>query len=205
MLNHQFTTREKILILVCSIIALAIFYYQFAFSGFQSQLAQYDTTDLQDQVMIEETRAMNLNQMKQDIASASGESFGEIAVYNNQSNEIQALNDILSGRATAISITWNQPTLTDLTVRRDASISFSATSYATVREILTDLSNCKYRLIINDVSLNTRDTSTSLTESASINASVTVTFFETADGAATTQGLIVLDNNSAAASAEPTE
>jgi len=205
MLNHQFTTREKILILVCSIIALGIFYYQFAFSGFQSQMAQYDTADLEDQVMVEETRAMKLSQMKEDIANASGKTLGEVAVYNNQSNEIQALNDILSGRATSISITWNQPTLTDMTVRRDASISFTAADYATAREILTDLSNCRYRLIINDVSLNAKDTETSLTESAGINASVTVTFFETADGAATTQGLIVLDDNSAAATAEPTE
>ncbi|MCH4207544.1 MAG: hypothetical protein LKF79_03945 [Solobacterium sp.] len=195
MLKHEFSAREKALLIICAALALGIFYYLFAYSGFKSAEQKYDTTDLEDQLMIEEAKSGSITKMQTEIDAAQGQNSGEIAVYNNQSNEIQALNDILSTRATEISITWNQPTVTGVTVRRDASISFRTTGYNTARSILNDLSGCKYRLIMNDISIDSGGSDSQLSSSSSISVSVTVTFFETTDGATTTQGLVDMNGS----------
>ncbi len=195
MLKHEFSTREKTLLVICAVLALGIFYYLFAYQNFQTLEKQYDTTDMEDQIMIEEARLSSMKSMQSDIDSAQGQNSGEIAVYNNQSNEIQALNDILQDRASDISISWTQPTLTGSIVRRNAAITFKTGSYDTGRAILNDLSACKYRLVMNDVQMDAGGGDAVLSTSTSVSVSVSVTFFETTDGATTLAGLTVVDQS----------
>lgn len=195
MLKHEFSTREKTLLVICAALALGIFYYLFAYQNFQTLEKQYDTTDMEDQIMIEEARLSSMKSMQSDIDSAQGQNSGEIAVYNNQSNEIQALNDILQDRASDISISWTQPTLTGSIVRRNAAITFKTGSYDTGRAILNDLSACKYRLVMNDVQMDAGGGDAVLSTSTSVSVSVSVTFFETTDGATTLAGLTVVDQS----------
>ena len=202
MLKHEFSTREKTLLVICAVLALGIFYYLFAYQNFQTLEKQYDTTDMEDQIMIEEARLSSMKSMQSDIDSAQGQNSGEIAVYNNQSNEIQALNDILQDRASDISISWTQPTLTGSIVRRNAAITFKTGSYDTGRVILNDLSACKYRLVMNDVQMDAGGGDAVLSTSTSVSVSVSVTFFETADGATTLAGLTVVDQSTDTAATE---
>ncbi|NCB32317.1 MAG: hypothetical protein EOM64_00300 [Erysipelotrichia bacterium] len=200
--KHEFSTREKALLLICAALALGIFYYLFAYQNFQEMERRYDTVDLEEQIMIEEAKLSSLKSMQEEIDAAAGQNSGEIAVYNNQSNEIQALNDILQDRASDVSISWTQPTLTGSIVRRNAAISLKTGSYTTGRAILNDLSACKYRLIINDIQMDSGGGDAVLSTSTSVSVSVSVTFFETIEGASAVTGLTVLEEAAATPAAE---
>lgn len=193
MLRHEFTLREKILILICIVLALGIFYYEIAWKGLANTISTYNTDNLSTELTLAQTKAMQEANMKKAIEENQGKNFGEVAVYNNLANEVSEMGNILNGRAQDISISWSEPTLTDTTVRRVASVSFEAGSYQTAKTLISDIANARYRSVISDVTISGDEDT--LNTSSSISVSCTVTFFETINGAASTQGLVVIEDS----------
>lgn len=203
MLNHKFSVRETILLLVCAVVALGIFYYEFAFKTFQMTEKQYDTSELETQLTLVQAQAANQKNMEAYIEEHKNDYVGEIAVYNNLSQEVSEIGNVLEGKADNISITWNEPTLTDTTVRRTANISFKADNYDTVKGLIYSIHSLKYRCTIQDVSIDAGSDST-LSSSDSINVSLSVTFYETTEGATSTSGLTVTQDDSSSSEEDNT-
>lgn len=186
-MKHSFTARELILICIAAVMALGIFYYEAVYKAFTQSTAKYDTAQLEDELTLAQMQAAQEAQMKQAIADASvSKATAEVAVYNNLANEVNALGTILNGNAENVAINWSAPTLTDTTVRRQASISFKTGSYEAARALIQSISDMKYRNIISSVTV-TNATSTS---DPSTTVSLTLTFFETSNGASSTEGLV---------------
>lgn len=186
-MKHSFTARELILICIAAVMALGIFYYEAVYKVFTQSAAKYDTAQLEDELTLAQMQAAQEAQMKQAIADASvSKATAEVAVYNNLANEVNALGTILNGNAENVAINWSAPTLTDTTVRRQASISFKTGSYEAARALIQSISDMKYRNIISSVTV-TNATSTS---DPSTTVSLTLTFFETSNGASSTEGLV---------------
>lgn len=186
-MKHSFTARELILICIAAVTALGIFYYEAVYKAFTQSTAKYDTAQLEDELTLAQMQAAQEAQMKQAIADASvSKATAEVAVYNNLANEVNALGTILNGNAENVAINWSAPTLTDTTVRRQASISFKTGSYEAARALIQSISDMKYRNIISSVTV-TNATSTS---DPSTTVSLTLTFFETSNGASSTEGLV---------------
>ena len=191
MLEHEFTFREKLLLIACLVVGFGILYYQFGYKTFQKTLDSLKTDELETEVMIYQTQAMNYQRMQAYIEEHKGEVYGEVMVYNNLANEVSELGAIFAN-AGDINISWTEPTLTGTTVRRDARISFKTNGYNSVKDLINKIHNCKYRCLIKDVLISTSE-DTGLNETNSINVTMTVTFFETSNGAASLQGLTILD------------
>lgn len=194
-MKRSFSTREKILIFIAAVMAVGIFYYEVVYKPVISSVAAYDTSVLQDQLEVAQVRAQQEVQMKKAIEDASSTTqTGKVAVYNNQANEVNALGTILNGSAENVSISWSSPTLTDTTVRRQATISFKAADYTTARSLIKQINDMAYRNVISTVSLaNSKDST-----SSSTTVTLTMTFFETTNGAASTQGLVKVDSTATA-------
>ena len=189
MLNHKFTFRETILLLICAVVAIGIFYYEFAYKTFKNSESSYDTAQLETDLLIAQTQESTMKKMQEYIDEHQNDQVGEIAIYNNLSQEVSALGNVLQNTAENISISWNEPTLTDTIVRRSASISFKATSYDTVKSIIQSISNLQYRCTIQDLSIDAGSDSVSTSDDIAV--SLTVTFYETTEGATNTNGLTV--------------
>ncbi|WP_108775525.1 hypothetical protein [Lactimicrobium massiliense] len=189
MFSYKFSLREKILLLICLVIALGIFYYEVAFKGFQSAAKQYDTSELQTQLTVLQSQAARQKQMQNYLDSNASVSVGTVAVYNNLANEVSELGSILSDKASQVSITWSEPTLTDNIVRRQAAISFHTGSYGDARSLVDAIARCRYRCLLADVSMSGSGDE-DLASSKDVAVSLNVTFFETTDGAASTSGLV---------------
>jgi hypothetical protein len=190
-MKHTFTRREKFLMFICAVLALGIFYYEAVYKSVTDGIKRYDTAELQDELTIAQTKAAQEATMKKAISDSSSTSQkGTIAVYNNLANEVNALGAILNGNAEKVSITWASPTLTDTTVRRQAAVSFKTGDYASARALIQAINDNPYRNIISNVSV-TNDTNSSTTT-----ATLTVTFFETTKGAASTEGLVTVSSDS---------
>ena len=191
-MKHKFTAREKLLILICAVLAVGIFYYEVVYKTVTDSVAKYDVTLLEDDLTAAQMKASQEAQMKKTINdSSSTVQKGTIEVYNNLANEVNALGTILNGQAENVAITWSSPTLTDTTVRRQAVITFKAADYQSARTLIQSISDMPYRNIINNVFV-TNDTS----GSSGATVSLTLTFFETTKGATSTEGLITMNSSS---------
>ncbi|MBR5731196.1 MAG: hypothetical protein IKX89_04560 [Firmicutes bacterium] len=191
--NNAISGKVKVLALVLILVILGMVYYYFVYTSFQQQKASYDTTPLEEQMTVELAKAQTIKKMQEEIAKGGSGLNGVVAVYDNQSTEIQAINDIFGENATNIMIDWKTPELTGQIVRRNAAIKFTTDSYVNARQIIDQLAGCDYRLVINDVNINSGNRDASFESTEEISVSVSVTFFETTFGAESTKGLIVVD------------
>lgn len=192
MLKHKFSFKEMILIAIAFILALGIFYYQVIVKNYNNAKTTYDASSLVDEQTILLAKLQKLKTMEDYINSHSNENYGEIAVYNNQANEIEALANVFEGKIDNVSINWSEPSLTDNIVRRNATVSFKTSDYDLAKELIEDITELKYRCIITTMSMSAAN-SENLSESDSITISLNVTFYETIEGATDTSGLTIED------------
>lgn len=197
MLKHRFSLRETILVLIATVLALSIFYYQVIYRNYRDALKRYDTSNIEEQTTILAAKASKMKNMENYISEHEGKSTGEVAVYNNLAGEIDALADVFAGRVQNVSINWSEPTLTDNIVRRNAEINVVTSTYAEAESLVNDIADLKYRCIISSLSLTGSD-SKSVDSSDSVTAVMNVTFFETTDGADNTNGLVTENSSDTA-------
>ena len=193
MLNREFSAKEKLLLLIAAVLALGLFYYNFVYKFFQSQYALYDTAKIEDELLIEQSKSTRISQMKQIIEESKGKVKGDLSVYNNQSAEIIEMGMIFDEDADNVSISWSEPVMSGTIIRRDVNITFHCRSYENFKNVLRKMSEMKYRCLIGNVAVsdaNTRE-SNGIASSGDINASISVRFFETSEGAVSLAGVTV--------------
>ena len=188
MLKHKFSLRETILLCIAAVLALGIFYYEAIEKNYQKALHQYDTTNMQSEMDLLDVKEAKMRSMESYIEEHSDANQGEVAVYNNLANEIDALANILQPTASNVSIQWVEPYLTDTIVRRNADITCTVPSYVIAESVIDQIVNLQYKCIISSLSISSSDTM-SVDTSTGVSVSMTVTFFETIDGAGNTNGL----------------
>jgi len=186
-LGHTFSKKEGIIILILALLLIGMLYYRFVYMNMQSQIKAYDTTELEDDIALEEMTAAQIASMRQAIEEEDETGNALVAVYSNQKNELNALNDILSN-ADDFTVNFSTPEAEDKLVRRDATITFYAEDYATAEKIISLTENCEYFCIIKQVNLDSAISSSSM-ETGAVRGSMTLTFYETLYGADTEVGL----------------
>lgn len=192
MMSRRFTNREKILLIALSILLLGLLYYQFVVKDVERTILEYDTTDLETDLLVEQTKASEIMRMEAEMKDSDVNESGYVATYNNVKNEINELNDIFSS-ATSYSFGFAEPVSDGNAVRRDISISFSARSYATAKTIIQRLNDCRYMCHIGNVSISSNADGGGVAAGA-VSVSMNVTFFETTYNSDTTQGLQANEN-----------
>ena len=146
MLNHKFTLRETLLLLVAAFLALGIFYYQVVVKNYNEAKELYNTSGIAEELTILQAKVAKKQSMEDYLSKHSNDSYGEIAVYNNLSNEISALANIFDGKVDNVSISWSEPTLDGTIVRRNASISFKTNNYALTKNLVSNINSLQVRI-----------------------------------------------------------
>lgn len=152
MLNRKFTAREAAVILILVAVILGYFYYYVVYKYFEDQMAMYDVVQVQEDIDLEQMKVARLQKMKEDLEN-EGPSASVLGVYNNQSEELSAIAGILEGKATDITMTWGDPTLNGKIVRRDVVLSFNTGNFEEAGDIIKEIADCEYTLLIVDMSL----------------------------------------------------
>lgn len=153
MLNRKFTAREAAVILILVAVILGYFYYYVVYQYLEDQMAKYDLAQVQDEIELEQMKVARLQKMKDDLEN-EGPSDSILGVYNNQSEELSALADILEGKATGINMDWGDPELNGSIVRRDVTISFSTGSFEEAGDLVKQIADCEYTLLIVNMSMD---------------------------------------------------
>ena len=190
MLKYKFSFREVILLLIAAVLGLCIFYYSVIYKSYTQAISKYDTSSLESDLLILSAKVTKFEEMEEYIDNHSDDYVGSVVSYDNIVNLFSDFSSDLDGNVENISISLDDPVNSDGIVRRNASISFSASNNSIVNAIITSITKSKYRVVINDVSVSTNKNSTSLAESDEVNASLSLTFFETTSEAKYEYGLI---------------
>ncbi len=189
---------EEIVLLLLAAALIGLFYYQFVYKGLQEARVQYDTSVLETELSAYQTKAASMRKMQEQIESGKLTSDGVVATYNNQKQEIIALNNIFENAET-FKLSFQDPTAYsgDTTVRRELQITFEASSYALAKSMLEALYHCEYRCLLQDITITPSGRSNTSSGSLSdgpVEVSATVTFYETLYNATSTDGINFLDN-----------
>ena len=190
MLRYKFSFREVILLLIAAVLGLCIFYYSVIYKSYTQAISKYDTSSLESDLLILSAKVTKFEEMEEYIDNHSDDYVGSVVSYDNIVNLFSDFSDDLDGNVENISISLDDPVNSDGIVRRNASVSFSASNNSIVNAIITSITKSKYRVVINDVSVSTDKNSTSLADSDEVNASLSLTFFETTSEAKYEYGLI---------------
>ena len=204
-LTREFSTKEKVLIVVFVIILLALCYYRFVHVPISDAIteATNEQYNLQDEETVVQAQAMRLKVMSDEVEQLKAEGVTSTQLsYNGSKAEIAFLNDVLADTMN-YSLQFTSCTRNSDQIRRNFSLSFTATNYEKAKEILRNLSASPYRIKIGDLVFTKRTYSTytyqtgiivsGVTSTQTIDYEVTVslsaTFYETMVGGTADAGL----------------
>jgi hypothetical protein len=189
LMTREFTTREKVLILILSLILIALLYYQFIDQPVRRQLeaAQSEAEDLSMELQIVEARLGELRRMRteMDTLIASGTA-SEMGSYNNSKEEMAILNDVLQ-HTQQYSISFADVTRDGDQIRRNFTLLFAVNDYASMEKVIKELADSDCRCLIGDVQCSQGTKRDQKTDFITVNA--TATFFETMVGGTPDAGL----------------
>ena len=211
MLKKKIGKRELALGVVLLVLALGALYYFAFFTPVKEQINGYSTTKMEKDIETEKEKAEEKANMLAAIDKLKDVDHGILAPYNNLYNEIATVGNIFGGKSENITVKWSTPTLTDTTIRRDASISFNTTSYNYLKNILSAFNKCPYRCIIRNLAITDKSpkkgtskdsyknviknlesgtTGKGIKNGTKMDVSFLATFYETAKGAKNLEGVI---------------
>ena len=190
MLKYKFSNREIILLLIAVMLGLGLVYYSVILKSYNENVAKYDTTNLETELAISDSKLAKYQDMKNYIEQYEDVYVGSVVSYDNIVNLFYNFSDVLDGKVKGINITVGDPVELETIVRRDVTISFIANNNEIVNNILSYFEDCEYRVIINKVQVSTKEDGYNLNNSGEVNASIVLTFFETTKDAKYNYGLV---------------
>jgi Tfp pilus assembly protein PilO len=186
-LSKDFTQREKILLVILAILLVLVFYYYAVDMPLRNQeeILNSQKSALETDVQVAEAKVAEYEKMEETLKNLDANA-SRMESYNNRTNEINFLNDLLA-KTSAYSIGFSPVTVEGNQVRREFSLSYTCGSYSEAMDLLKQLSQCKYRCLISDVSCAPVNTNTAL--NGAVNVSANATFYETLVNKTTEAGL----------------
>lgn len=185
MLTYTFSTREKVMLGVLGVVAVAILWYQFVFKSVQDQVAAIDAqiATAQEQLTMYQTRSAMLETMRTEVESFQSQGVQPVTLpsFDNTQNLMAYLNGVLSGTR-GYSMSFDNPALSeeDQTIHRTGTITFTTGSYAEARSVIQSIARGPYPCQIKALGINDGSSSSGGTTSTNLQ----LTFFENPTAAA---------------------
>ena len=187
-LSRDFTLKEKILLLLLSLVLVGLAYYQFVDQPVRSKIesAHAEAQELAAELKTVDAKLEKMHRMRNELDDVTaGGTASEMGSYNNSKEEYQVLNDIL-GDALTYSITFANVTRDNDQIRRNFTFQFT-TDYEAMEEKIDSLLRNHYRCLIGDLRC-TATRNGDVTE-GTITVNGTATFYETMVGGIPDAGL----------------
>lgn len=189
MLKYKFSNREIILLLIAVILGLGLVYYSVILKSYNENAAKYDTSNLQVELSVVDAKLVKYENMKKYIEKNENVKVGSVVSYDNLVNLFANFTDVLDKKVVNISITLNDPVELDGIVRRKATISFVANNNDIVNNVLSNIIESDYRVVVDKVQVSVDEENGNLS-SGKVKANFELTFFETTKDAKYNYGLV---------------
>lgn len=182
-LSRDFTTPEKILILVLVIALLALGYYQFVEKPVRRSIAEAEAerVDLETELAAAQAQLARMNAMRDELDEIqSNNDYGYMPSYNNSEAELALLNQVLADTL-GYTVRFSNVTRSGDQIRRNFSLDFTAATFDDMESVISALCGGEYRCIVGDIKCSPAGSGVSVSASA--------TFFETMAGGTADAGL----------------
>ncbi len=176
-MSREFTTSEKILLVILSILLVGLLYYRFVYLTTDDMIKSLEQKRKSTEADLEIARATveKLEQMKWEMDGMDlDDDTSRMESYNNSKNETAFLNQVLRG-VDDYSISFSEVTRDGDQIRRSFALQFIVRSYKEAEFVVEDLTSGEYRCLVDDVNY-------SLSDNKDIYINLTATFFETMVG-----------------------
>lgn len=206
-LSRDFTTKEKVLLVILCLILLALAYYRFVYvpSVDAVAAANADRDMYQIELIGALTKEKQLRQMQEELDELGElQTASRMESYNNSKAELTLLNSALE-TASSYSVSFAGVTRDGDQIRRNFSLSFTTKDFASAKKIVDRLAESEYRCLIGDMHYNKSYVRAQLEEGEIpaapgrwfdevyyydvISVDTTATFFETMVGGTPDEGL----------------
>ena len=176
-MSREFTTSEKILLVVLSILLIGLLYYRFVYLTTEDMIESLNqkSESTKADLEIARKRVEQLDQMKWEMDGMNlDDDTSRMESYNNSKNETAFLNEVLRG-VDDYSISFAEVTRDGDQIRRSFTLQFVVKDYKDAEYVVDDLTSGEYRCLVDDVNY-------SLSDNKDIYINLTATFFETMVG-----------------------
>ena len=186
-MNRPFTTREKVMLVILSLLIIGICYYKFLLEPINDQIEQYNQMAAGEQDII--TQNMALIQKKKEMEQELEAIFAEnpdpdpIPHYDNSGVLMVEIHSILDGTVD-YTLSFSDTSLLSggYLLRRPVELEFSVTTYSQARAIINRLHDSKNINQISDLSITrvNRETKQIDEDVDTIRVKMVITYFELA-------------------------
>lgn len=179
-LSRDFTSKEKVLLLVLALLLLALSYYRFLWMPTNESMdrAVNRRDDLQAVLTTTLLKEARLKKMQNELDSLGKlELASRMGSYNNSKAELSLLNSVLEA-ADSYYISFTNVTRDGDQIRRNFNLLFTADNFAQVKQIIQHLTESEYRCLLGDMrySVETRQGAKNY---GKVTVETAATFFET--------------------------
>lgn len=186
-MNRPFTTREKVMLVILSLLIIGICYYKFLLEPINDQIEQYNQMAAGEQDII--TQNMALIQKKKEMEQELEAIFAEnpdpdpIPNYDNSGVLMMEIHSILDGTVD-YTLSFSDTSLLSggYLLRRPLELEFSVDTYSQARAIINRLHDSKNINQISDLSITrvNRETKQIDEDADTIRVKMVITYFELA-------------------------
>ena len=182
-MSRDFTTAEKILLVVLALILVGLAYYYFVDIPVRNSVdnAQAEVNTLQAELDAIEMRLSYLRGIQKNLDELGDiENLAWMGSYNNSKAEVKFLNDVLANTI-KYSINFANVARNGDQIRRNFTLQFQTADYPEAQEIMTQLLQGENRCLVGDMKCSI--------DNNGVNITATATFYETMVGGVADAGL----------------
>ncbi len=154
MLKRQFSTREKVLLVVLAILLLGCFYYLVVDRPVQDMelSASMRKAEAEATLEIREASLTRMRQMQQAIEERSASDAAEVPDYDNSKNVVRLLNTALAGTRN-YSLSFPAVAFDGSIASRTVEMTFTCDNYQAAKSVLTALTEGPYSCRLTSLSM----------------------------------------------------
>lgn len=180
MMKRSFTKREKALLIMLAVVVIAVVYYIFVLEPVCSGVARANAelALVREQVAAQAKVFADKRDMLDEIDREESAGFSQPAQYDNQSEVIKLLDDVLSG-VEDYTLSFLQITEENGLVRRPVTLNYTANSYVEAGGVIGKLMDCPFRCDI--VSFAISPTGDGMINYGKVSVRVDAVFYEIKD------------------------
>ena len=181
MLQRSFSLREKILLLILTLIVIGVGYFLLIWQPLHGRIdeAQTRQADAETAFISEQARLADMERMRNEIEEVKtleqSENTAAIPPYDNAKRVMQLLNGVLNA-SKHYRIDFSNIEIGGNLVRRTLQMSFECSAYADAKQILRALYDAPYRCRIGNISVHADGEGFIQTGAVAVN--VEISFFE---------------------------
>ncbi len=179
MLSREFTTREKILLLILAVILLAELYYLLVHQKVERDFAE--ARERMETAMvfydIESAKAAKKQEMLEKIQEATEDgSVRPLPDYDNATNVVAYMNGVMES-VEEYNLVFNNVDFRDYVAMRSINMSFNGQGYSAVKNIVTLLEDGPYYCEVTGLSMSTENEISDMTDEM-VSGQIAAAFYE---------------------------